>query len=470
MRERAVLDEASPHASQRTAAAGRTAPLRHFGHRTEPDQAFDDLVQLATQICDVPTAYISFLDRDREWLKAAVGLPECEWPRGRSLCAHPTLHQPAVIVPNTLADHRFTNHPLVMGAPFIRFYAGFPILTEEGHMLGTLGLLAQHPRHLTVTQEQALAVLARQIMSQLELRQRTRQLTTSTRGLHQAEAMHERLLLALGYGAEGIALLTKEGRFTFVNAAFASMHGYRPIDLIGQSWTKLYSPEWVAKVKTIFFPILKKQGQWHGDLVGQTQFGHAIWTETTIGILPERHHDEQWLVWTTSNITPQKSALEEITETRARLQTVLDAATEIGIIATDPQGLITVFNFGAERMLGYRCEEVIGQSTLTDFHLPAEIDARGRQLSERFGQPLAGFDVLVEAARLGGYEEREWTYLRKDGDRITVSLVVTAVRDPTGTLTGFLGIAKDVTALKQAAHNASSSDNAGICIRMREHP
>ena len=373
-------------ASRTQAEQQRLDALRRYGILdTEPEQAFDDLVQLATHICDVPMAYISFLDQDREWLKAKVGLPESQWPRSRSLCAHPIRHQPTAIVPNTLSDHRYSNHPLVIGSPFIRFYACLPLLTEEGHMVGSLGLLAQHPRHLTAKQEQALTALARQILNQLELRQRTRQLTQSALGLHQAEAMHERLMLALGYGTEGIALLTKEGRFTFVNAAFASMHGYRPIDLIGQSWTKLYTPEWITKLETHFFPILKKQGQWHGDLVGQTQFGQAIWTETSLGILPERHHDEQWLIWTASNITPQKSALEEITETRARLQTVLDAATEIGIIATDPQGLITLFNFGAERMLGYRCEEVIGQCSLTHFHLPAEIDSRGRQLSERFG-------------------------------------------------------------------------------------
>ncbi len=426
------------------------ALLRYGILDSEAEQAFDDLVHLATQICGAPMAYIGLMDRTRLWFKARIGIPHTELPKDRSLCAHTIMQSQPIVVPNALADLRFADHPMVTGEPFIRFYAGIPLLTADGQAIGTLCVLDRHPRHVSQKQEQALTALARQVMSQLDLRQRTTQLSQSAQVQRQAEAMQERLLLALGHGTEGVALLTKEGRYTFVNDAFAAMHGFRPGELIGQSWMMLYPPEWIAKLEDIFFPLLRQQGAWRGDLIGQTKSGEPIWLEASLKTLPEQHHEEQWLIWTTSDITAQKAALEEITDTRARLQTVLDAATEVGIIATDPQGAITLFNFGAERLLGYQADEIIGQRTLDHFHLPSEIDARGRQLSARFGRPLAGFDVLVEAARMGGYEEREWTYLRKDGDRITVNLVVTAVRGPNGTLTGFLGIAKDVTALKQA--------------------
>ncbi|MCS6293669.1 MAG: PAS domain S-box protein [Nitrospira sp.] len=416
---------------------------------SEAEPAFDDLCQLAMQICGAPMAYIGFMDRTRLWFKSGIGIPQTELPRDRSLCAHTIMQSHPIVLPNALADLRFANHPMVTGEPFIRFYAGIPLLTADGHAIGTLCVLDRHPRHVSPKQEQALTALARQVMSQLELRQRTKQLAQTAQAQRQTEAMHERLLLALGHSTEGVALLTKEGRYTFVNDAFAAMHGFRPIDLIGQSWTTLYPPEWVAKLDDIFFPLLRQHGTWRGDLIGRTKSGESIWVEASLKELPERHHEEQWLIWTCSNITAQKQALEEIADTRARLQTVLDSATEIGIISTNPQGTITLFNLGAERLLGYQADEVIGQRTLDSFHLPSEIAVRGQQLSERFGRPLAGADVLVEAARMGGYEEREWTYLHKDGDCITVSLVVTAVRGPDGTLTGFLGIAKDVTALKQ---------------------
>ncbi|MGA6827097.1 hypothetical protein ACO9S2_05710 [Nitrospira sp. NS4] len=84
---------------------------------TEPDRTFEDLVHLAAHACDVTMASISFLDRDREWLHAKAGLPGSEWSGDRSWGAHPNLHQPSVIVPHTLADHRSTNYPMVISAP-----------------------------------------------------------------------------------------------------------------------------------------------------------------------------------------------------------------------------------------------------------------------------------------------------------------------------------------------------------------
>ncbi len=432
------------------------ALLRYGILDSDPEPAFDDLCHLAAQICGAPMAYIGFMDRARLWFKAHIGIPCAELPRERALCAHTIAQSHPILLPNALADLRFANHPLVTGEPFIRFYAGIPLLTADGHAIGTLCVLDCHPRHISPKQEQALTALARQVMSQLDLRQRTKQLAQSAQAHRQTEAMHERLLLALGHSTEGVALLTKDGRYTFVNDAFASMHGFRPIDLIGQSWTMLYPPEWIAKLEDIFFPLLRQHGTWRGDLIGRTKSGESIWVEAALKTLPERHHESQWLIWTCSNITGQKHALEEIADTRSRLQTVLDSATEIGIIATDPQGILTLFNFGAERLLGYQADEVIGLRALDSFHLSEEIARRGQQLSERFGRPLTGVDVLVEAARMGGYEEREWTYRRKDGDHITVNLVVTAVRGPNGKLTGFLGIAKDITALKQATLQAEA--------------
>ena len=101
-------------------------------------------------------------------------------------------------------------------------------------------------------------------------------------------------------------------------------------------------------------------------------------------------------------------------------------------------------------MLQYSAEEMIGRMTPAVIHLESEVREHGEQLSREFSRPIQGFDVFVEYARHGTYEEREWTYIRKDGSHLTVNLVVTALRDATGQMTGFLGIAKDVTESKQA--------------------
>ena len=141
---------------------------------------------------------------------------------------------------------------------------------------------------------------------------------------------------------------------------------------------------------------------------------------------------------------------EALTALTNRFQAVLDSATQVSIIATDMSGQITVFNSGAERMLQYRATEMVGSQTPAVIHLESEVRAHGDRLTSDFGRPIHGFDVFVEVARQGKYEEREWTYVRKDGSHLTVNLVVTALKDSSGEMTGFLGIAKDVTESNRA--------------------
>jgi PAS domain S-box-containing protein len=132
------------------------------------------------------------------------------------------------------------------------------------------------------------------------------------------------------------------------------------------------------------------------------------------------------------------------------LQAVLDAATKVSIIATDTDGLVTVFNPGAESMLGHAAGAIVGKQTPAAFHLASEVVDRGRELSDTFGHPIAGFDVFTELARRGTPDEREWTYVRRDGSHLTVNLVVTPLRGHGGHITGFLGVANDITDRKRA--------------------
>src|SRR5262249_52896778 len=117
----------------------------------------------------------------------------------------------------------------------------------------------------------------------------------------------------------------------------------------------------------------------------------------------------------------------------------------------DLEGRVTVFNAGAERMLGYRAEEILGREGTWCLHLPVEGRARGERVQDQLGRPVRGFDVLVGRARGGGREEREWTYVRKDGTTLPVNLVVTGVRGEDDQLQGFLAIATDVTERRRAA-------------------
>jgi two-component system sensor histidine kinase/response regulator len=142
--------------------------------------------------------------------------------------------------------------------------------------------------------------------------------------------------------------------------------------------------------------------------------------------------------------------LAELLQMNARLTALFNASQSNCIVATNPDGLITLFNTGAERMLGYTAEEMIGKQTPAIWHLALEIEARGRILSGQFGRTIQGHDVFTELARRGETEEREWTYVRKDGKQLIASVSVNAVFDGEGKITGYLGIGHDITKRKES--------------------
>ena len=140
---------------------------------TPPEHGFDDIVELATQICEAPIALVSLVANDRQWFKAKVGIDECQTDLNSSVCAHALIEPDLLVVPDLTLDPRTMVNPLVTSEPFIRFYAGAPLRTAEGQVLGSLCVIDTKPRPsgLTASQTAALRNLARQVMSQLELRQ-----------------------------------------------------------------------------------------------------------------------------------------------------------------------------------------------------------------------------------------------------------------------------------------------------------
>jgi diguanylate cyclase (GGDEF)-like protein/PAS domain S-box-containing protein len=150
---------------------------------------------------------------------------------------------------------------------------------------------------------------------------------------------------------------------------------------------------------------------------------------------------------------------QELRGTHGQLRGVLDAATQVAIIATDLRGVITTFNAGAEHMLGYSSAEVVGHMTLENLHLPRELAARSAELSARYGKPIPTCQaMLVEGGEEGGYEAREWTLVRSDGSHLAVNMLATPVLDELGLWVGHLAICIDITERKRVHEALAARD------------
>ena len=185
--------------------------------------------------------------------------------------------------------------------------------------------------------------------------------------------------------------------------------------------------------------------RWQGELAGyySTAFGLAIFAASNVALFTG-------LVWWSAR-SPQRIQEQRraVMQSSAWQQAILNSA-DFTVISTDPEGVIVTINAGAADKLGYAVDELVGRTPVA-IHDREEVIARARSLSDELGHPVApGFEAFVAKARLGGTDENDWTYIRKDGSRFPVRLSVTRLTDEGGRLTGFLGIGNDITRRKEA--------------------
>lgn len=184
--------------------------LRYEILDTEDEKALDELTQLASAICGTSISLISLVDKDRQWFKSRVGLAAAETTRDMAFCSHAILQDQIFEVPDTLKDERFFDNPLVTDSPDIRFYAGAPLVSSSGLPIGTLCVIDTEPKKLNKQQALALNTLAKQVISQLELRLHNRYLKRIQKDQQQIFAMMSHDLRSPFNGILGLSQLLQE--------------------------------------------------------------------------------------------------------------------------------------------------------------------------------------------------------------------------------------------------------------------
>ena len=230
-----------------------------------------------------------------------------------------------------------------------------------------------------------------------------------------------------------------DGNLTFITPSGASILGFNSVDeVIGTNIAaNLYCD---SGQRTILLEVLKKEGKvTNYEVKLKRRDGSSFTALVDSHLLYDKDGNIQGVEGIFTDISRRIQQEEQIRNSQKLLNDILQAAPDFSIIATDPDGIITVFNRASELMLGYDADEVVGKKTPIALHLASEVTERSKALSAAFGYPVEGFRVFAAKAELEGSETREWTYVRKDGSHLVVSLVFTVIRSDRGVITGYLG-------------------------------
>lgn len=219
---------------------------------TSPESSLDAITQLASQICDTPIALISLIDEKRQWFKSAYGFMAKESARETSFCQYTILGKEMLIVPNATEDNVFSRNPLVAGKPYLKFYAGAPLIDPDGYVLGSLCVLDHRAKDLSEFQKKAMELLANSVVSHFVL-------VKKKRDLEKANSILENFFLL---SSDFMVIATEDGYFIKISASFTKELGYSEEELTGVPFMSFVHPEDIPST----ISVLENLGTRHENL------------------------------------------------------------------------------------------------------------------------------------------------------------------------------------------------------------
>ncbi|CAN5916339.1 hypothetical protein BH11MYX2_BH11MYX2_00730 [soil metagenome] len=400
---------------------------------TIPEPELDRITALAAKLFDVPIALVSLVDSDRQWFKSCIGLDATQTPRDVAFCAHALFDVQPLVVPDALQDVRFAYNPLVTGAPFIRFYAGAPLMTREGFALGTLCVIDTKPRQLTREQLDVLTSLSQVVVDLVEAR-----LGFRSREMFEKVAELSPNVMYL------FDLADKKN--VFANRRFVELVGYPPANDGAKLVERIFHPEDAQSAELHFkrmltladgevaqlrFRVKAANGEYRLFEASETVFERdASGTPCkSLGVA--------------NDVTALKRSQDEARAKTRLLEAVLRNAGE-GILAVDQAGQITLSNKAAHEILG------IGDAIRT----PAERQAAYRVFDLDGETEIPSADLPLGRALRGEVTEGRELILRRRVPPSSRYLITTGrpMIDEHGASIGGVITFRDVTQLKKAQH------------------
>ncbi|MDR7091367.1 PAS domain-containing protein [Cellvibrio fibrivorans] len=375
---------------------------------TRREQSFDDIAQLAMTLCEVPIAVVSLIDRDRQWFKSCIGLDAEETPRDLAFCAHAILTpDDLLVVEDALLDDRFNDNALVLGDPYIRFYAGAPLVTSAGYALGTLCIIDRVPRKLSALQLSTLKLLAGQVMQLLQLREANLALAQERENL-------DDVLKGANLGTWRWNVQTGE---TVFNARWAEMLGYNLAELAPVSintWLTLTHPD--------DLPIAQEQLDKHfrGELTFyecqyrmKHKLGHWIVVFARGRVVSFNTENKPlWMSGTHGDVTELHTSRIRLQENEERLQTMIsNFPGAVYRCENDSRWTMLYLSAAVQQLTGYRAEKFIDDSlSMTDITHSDDVPV----VYEKVQQALARketFHVIYRIQRL----DTSWRWVEEVG-------------------------------------------------------
>lgn len=404
---------------------------------------FDAIVRAASLICGVPISLISLVDEKRQWFKANVGLESVkETPRELAFCAHTILGDTILEVADATLDPRFSDNPIVLGEPNIRFYAGVPLRLTSGENVGTLCVIDSKPHQLTDHQRVILTYLATAASHALE----SHRLRESERAILTAE---EALLEAADYTAsifqnskEPIIALMLDGTITHWNAAAYKLFGYSQDEMLGENIARLVPPEQINDDAEIILHIANLPEGVVYETQRLSKAGERI--DVSVSLAP-LYNGSGRLIGATKivhDIREQAQTRRTLAENEAKYRALSDTSP-LGVFATDAYGMCTYTNTRWQMIFGLSFEESLGQGWSNTIHpLDREMvyEEWQRSASER-----VEFDV-------------EFRIRQREGTIRYVHARSRPVIDGHDNILSFVGSVEDITERRKTLERLASSE------------